>query len=164
MKARTTVIVLAAALAVSVGLNLFAATATITALSAPDRLEQRQAEPRRPTTRELIESLSPSARASVRDRLHAAAHRARPEFRASRQARRDAVAAAALQPMDEPRVAALLEQSRAAEARARQSLETDMLAILATLGPADRAIFARILNGKSRSRGREPDRSTAPAA
>jgi len=156
MRARTLAIILAVALTVSVGVNLFAATAAYAVLSRQDHGEHRQDSSygsRRPSSRELIGTLSPDARQPVRDALRAAAQRARPEFQSSRQARRLAVAAAAAEPMDSARVAALLEQSRAAEDRGRLMLETDAVAILQTLKPADRAVFAQVLNGRGRGGG-----------
>ncbi|WP_216351885.1 periplasmic heavy metal sensor [Brevundimonas sp. LM2] len=150
-------IVLGAALAVSMGANLFAATAAFTALRGPARVEQtREEAPRRPSARELIRDLSPAARAPVREALRAAAQRARPEFQASRDARRQAIAAAEADPFDPARVATLLDQARAAEARGRQALEAEAVAILGTLGPADRAVLAPILNGRGYAK---PDRS-----
>lgn len=158
MKARTLAIVLGAALAVSVGVNLFAATAAYSVLSRQDHGDHRQGDgdpQRRPSSREMIESLSPEARQPVRQALRAAAQRARPEFQASREARRQAIAAASAEPLDAARVAALLDQSRAAEVRGRGMLEADAIAILGTLGPADRAVLAQMLNSKSRGGGRD---------
>jgi len=158
MKARTLAIVLGVALAVSVGVNLFAATAAYSVLSRQDHQDQRpgDGEPqRRPSSREMIGSLSPEARQPVRQALRAAAQRARPEFQASREARRQAIAAASAEPLDSARVAALLDQSRAAEVRGREMLEADAIAILNTLGPADRAVLAQMLNGRSRGGGHD---------
>ncbi|MBU1347852.1 MAG: periplasmic heavy metal sensor [Alphaproteobacteria bacterium] len=157
MKTRTLVIVLGVALAVSVAINLFAATAAFTALNAQHRIERRVDGPdhsgRRPGPRELVAALRPEARGPVREALRAAGLRAHPDFKESRQARRDAVAAAAADPYDAARVGALLAQSRAAEERGRAKLEADALAILATLEPADRAAFAQILNSRSKGGG-----------
>jgi len=154
MKTRTVAIALGVALAVSVGVNLFAATAAFTVLSGPARIEPRHDLPSsRPSAREVIGTVSPEARGRVREALRAAARRAQPEFQAAREARRQAIEAAGADPLDASKVASLLEQSRAAETRGRRLLESDTLAILGTLGPADRAIFARILNGRSGGAG-----------
>lgn len=166
MRARTLAIVLGAALAVSVGVNLFAATAAYSVLSRQDQQTSRQGEPgsqRRPSSRELIGRLSPEARQPVRQALRAAAQRARPTFQASRDAKRQAIAAASAEPMDAVRVASLLDQSRALEVRGREMLEADAIAILTTLGPADRAVLAQMLNGRDRGGGRDR-RSPAPAS
>jgi uncharacterized membrane protein len=73
------------------------------------------------------------------------------------------VVAAAREPYDAAAVAALLAQSRAAEARGREKVETDALAILATLEPTDRAAFAQILNSRGRAGvQREGRRSPEP--
>ncbi|MES2861041.1 MAG: periplasmic heavy metal sensor [Pseudomonadota bacterium] len=158
MNSRTLTIVLGVALVASVAVNLFAATAAWTVMNGEHRIERR-ADDRsdgnhRPNPRQLIAALDADAREPVRDALRAAGLRARPDFQASREARRAAVAAAAAQPYDAVRVATLLEQSREAEERGREKLETDALAILATLEPADRAAFARILDSRGRAGGR----------
>ncbi|CAL1690755.1 hypothetical protein MMB232_00889 [Brevundimonas subvibrioides] len=161
MKTRTLAIVLGAALAVSVGVNLFAGTAAYSVMSRQEHGDRRQGDSelqRRPSSREMIGNLSPEAREPVRQALRAAAQRARPEFQASRDARRQAIAAASAEQLDSARVAALLDQSRAAEVRGREMLEADAIAILGTLGPADRAVMAQMLNGRSRGGGRDRDR------
>ena len=164
MKARTLTIVLGVALAVSVGVNLFAATAAYSVLSRQDQRDQRQEQQRHPSSRELIGRLSPEARQPVRQALRAAAQRARPEFQASREAKHQAIAAASAEPMDAARVAALLDQSRAAELRGRAMMEVDAIAILQTLKPADRAVLAQMLKGRGRDRGEaQPPRSNTPA-
>lgn len=165
MKTRTVAIVLGVALAVSVGVNLFAATAAYSVLSRQDHADQRQDQQRRPSSRELISDLSPEARQPVRQALRAAAQRARPEFQASRDAKRQAIAAASAEPMDAARVAALLDQSRAAEVRGREMLEADAIAILRTLKPADRAVLAQMLNARGRGggRGHPRDQASRPA-
>ncbi|WGM32119.1 periplasmic heavy metal sensor [Brevundimonas sp. NIBR11] len=161
MNARTLAIVLGGALAVSVAVNVFAATAAYTALNGQDRMERRMDEKgpdnRRPSTRELLQALSPEARVTVKQALRDAGMAARPDFQQSRELRRQAVAAAAAQPYDPARVEALLDQSRAAELRARRTLEADAIAILATLSPADRAAFARILDNRGKGGGGRGD-------
>ena len=162
MNTRTLAIVLGAALAVSVAVNLFAATAAYTALTGQDRIERRiegrEREDRRPPTRELVAALSPAARDRVHQALRAAGMAARPDFQQAREARRQAIASAAAEPYDAARVETLLDQSRAAEIRGRERLEKDALIILGTLSPADRQAFAQILNnrGKGGGGGREP--------
>jgi uncharacterized membrane protein len=170
MNTRTLAIVLGVALAASVAVNLFAATAAYTVLNSQDRIERRVGQAdhagRRPGPRELVAALNPEAQDRVREALRAAGLRAHSDFQESRETRRQAVAAAAAEPFDAARVDALLDQSRAAEARGREKLETDALAILATLEPADRAAFAQILNARSKGGGdRRSDRNgSAPAS
>jgi len=164
MKTWTLAMVLGAALAVSVGVNLFAATAAYSVLSRQDSGRPHREDgdgAGRPSSREMIDRLSPEARAPVRQALRAAAQRARPEFQASREARRQAIAAASAEPMDAARVTALLDQSRAAEVRGREMLEADAIAILQTLKPADRTVLAQMLNARGRDSGH--DRGHAPA-
>ncbi len=161
MSARLLAIILGIALAVSVGINLFAATAAVTALSGQKKieraLEDRRSGERRPSTRELLASLDPEVRREVRRGLREAGLAARPDFQAARQARAEAVEAARAEPFDRVRVEALLATSREAEARGRARLERDALAILETLEPGDRRIVAAILAGRNRG-GRDDDR------
>ncbi|KPF74877.1 hypothetical protein IP78_13940 [Brevundimonas sp. AAP58] len=171
MSSRLLAIVLGIALAVSVGINLFAATAAVTALSGQRQIEraldQRRTDQFRPSTRELLDSLDPEVRRTVRRGLRDAGLAARPDFQAARQARAEAVEAAQVEPFDRSRVEALLTQSREAEARGRARLEGDALALMETLEPEDRRIIAAILAGRARGgerRDREPrqERTTQP--
>jgi uncharacterized membrane protein len=163
MSSRLLAIVLGIALAVSVGINLFAATAAVTALSGQRKIERalqdRRTEQPRPSTRELLASLDPEVRRTVRRGLRDAGLAARPDFQAARQARAEAVEAAQSDPFDRARVEALLTQSREAEARGRARLEGDALALMETLEPEDRRIVAALLAGRGRAgerRDREP--------
>ncbi len=163
MNTRTLAIVLGVALAASVAVNLFAATAAYTVLTGQDRIEQRMdgkdREDQRPSPRELVQTLDPEARGRVRQALQEAGLAARPDFQQARELRRQAVAAAAAESYDPVRVGALLDQSRAAELRGRQRLEADALTILGTLSPADRVAFSRILHrGKGGGGGHGGDR------
>lgn len=157
MSARTLAIVLGVALAVSVAVNLFAATAAYTTLRGQDRIERRMEGPgheqRPPSTRELVAALDPETRTRVRQALRDAGMAARPDFEQAREARRQAVALAATEPYDAARVKTLLDQSRAAEIRGRERLEADALVILGSLQPADRRAFAQILNNRGKGGG-----------
>lgn len=154
MNTRTLAIVLGVALAASVAVNLFAATAAYTALTGQQRIESRMdgkdRDDRHASTRELVAALSPDVRVRVRQSLRDAGLAARPDFQQAREARRQAIAAAAAEPYDAALVERLLDQSRDAEIRGRRRLEADTLTIMSTLDPADRAAFAQIL---SRGRG-----------
>jgi uncharacterized membrane protein len=77
---------------------------------------------------------------------------AKPDFEAARNARREAIDVAGRPTLDEARVRALLEQSRAAEMRGRARLENDAVAILATLNPEDRKALTPILRRKGDGR------------
>ena len=155
MNTRTLSIVLGVALAASVAVNVFAATAAYTALTGQAAIEQRMDgkdhDTRRASPRELVATLSPDVRIRVRQSLRDAGLAARPDFQQAREARRQAIAAAAAEPYDAALVGRLLDQSRAAEIRGRQRLEAATLTILGALNPADRAAFSEILN---RGRGR----------
>lgn len=152
MSTRAIIIVLGVALAVSVAVNLFAATAAYTVLTGRGPVEQaREGQPaqrQRLTPRQILADLDPVTRRSVRQALREAAVRARPDFQQARQARRDAVLAATAEPWDPARVSALLEVSRLAEARGHQKVEADALTLLGTLEPADRAVVARMLDSR----------------
>lgn len=158
---RTLNIILGAALAVSVAINLFAATAAYTAVTGQNRIERRlddrRGDDRHGSTRELVAALSPDVRDRVRRALRAAGTAARPDFQQAREFRAQAMTAAAVEPLDVARVDSLLDQSRDAEIRGRERLEAEALTILATLGPADRAVFSHILN-RGKGGGRD-DRS-----
>lgn len=167
MNSRTLVIILGVALAASVAVNLFAATAAWTALNGQERIEQRMEDrgrdDRRATTHEMVETLSPEARDRVRQALRQAGLAARPDFQEARELRRQAVAAAAAEPYDAARVGELLVQSRAAERRGRERLEGSALVILGSLSPADRVAFSQILNNRKRGGG-GGDHGTRPDA
>ena len=167
MTARTLAISLGVALAVSVAVNLFAATAAYTALAGQDRIERRVddrgRDDRHGSSREMISALSPQVQTRVRQALHETGMAARPDFQEAREARRQAVAAAGAEPFDAARVDALLDRSRAAELRGRERLEADTLAILASLEPADRAVFAQMLNrGRGGGGGRDERKRETP--
>lgn len=167
MNSRLLAIILGIALAISVGINLFAATAAVTALSGQKKiervLEDRQSDGRRPSTRELLASLDPEVRREVRQGLREAGLAARPDFQAARQARAEAVEAARVEPFDRARVEALLTASREAEARGRARLEGDALALMETLEPEDRRVVAALLAGRGRSGGERRDREPREA-
>ena len=162
MNTRTLAIVLGVALAASVAVNVFAATAAYTALRGQDRIGQRMEGPEReqrpPSTRELLERLNPETRTRVRQAMRDAGMAARPDFQQARELRRRAVALAAAEPYDANGVKALLDQSRAAEIRGRERLEADALVILSTLPASDRASLAQILNNRGRGGGGRGER------
>lgn len=146
------------ALAASVALNLFAATAVTTALVTRAQVERRVDADRR-TPREnspfaIVRQLDPQVRDRVRDSLRASALAARPDFEEARARRREAVQLAASPAYDPARVTALLEQSRAAELRGRARLETDAATLLGTLEPADRTALSQILTRRGRGAAR----------
>ena len=168
MNTRTLAIILGVALAASVAVNLFAATAAYTALTGQERIESRMdgkdRDDRRASPRELVAALSPDVRVRVRQSLRDAGLAARADFQQAREARRQAIAAAAAEPYDAALVERLLDQSRDAEIRGRRRLEADTLAILGTLDPADRVAFAEIL-GRGRGGGaRHDDKAAASRA
>lgn len=171
MSSRTLVIVLAVGLAVSVAANLFAAAAAFVTMTGQARIEQRLERPERtehrPTTRELVAALPEPSRARVRQALREAGLAARADFQEARVARREAVALASAPAYDAVAVQALLARSRAAEARGRETLETEATVILGTLSVEERRAFAAVLErrgrgGGQRDRDRPGPRETSP--
>lgn len=159
MTARTLKIVLAA----SVALNLFALGVGATLLVNRERAEAVAAEGRRTAGGNgrgeplgvLIERLDDSRQDEVRAALRAAAHAAKPDFEAARQARREAITAAAADTYDATAVAALLETSRAAEMRGRERLEANAVEVLGELSAEDRRTLSQILSRKGGGGHRE---------
>lgn len=150
------------AVIISVALNLFAVTAATTVWVTRDQVDSRVAEQRRPGRRvpmmAIAESFDPAVRDRVRQTMRDSALAARPDFEAAREARRDAVEMAGAENFDPSAVTALLEQSRAAELRGRERLERDMVTLLATLEPEDRAALAPALTRSGGPRGGRGDR------
>ncbi|MGZ9099744.1 MAG: periplasmic heavy metal sensor [Brevundimonas sp.] len=163
MNART----LKIALAASVALNLFAAVAGVSlwvGLSREqDRIEAQHRSPRTRSTLMLIDQLDPAVRDRVRTTLRASAMAAKPDFEEARLKRREAVAMVRAGAFDATRTRSLLEESRDAELRGRAQLETDAVALLATLEPDDRQALSEILTRRGRAAGREGGRDPRPA-
>jgi uncharacterized membrane protein len=89
---------------------------------------------------------------------------ARPDFDEARAARREAIALTEAESFDPVAVAALLERSRASEARGRSRLETGAVETLRQLSPADRMALAPILSRhKPRRDARKPDKAEKAA-
>lgn len=155
------------ALAVSVALNVFGLAGGVAAWVVREKTEAHASQgpagsSGQPAFREIMARLDPSVRDHVRTSLRASAQAARPDFQASREARQKAVALAASPDGAAAEIIALLDQSRALELRGRERLERDSVALLATLGPADRQALSVLLNrrgsGPSGRNGR-PDGS-----
>lgn len=150
MTART----LKIALAASVALNLFAAAAGATLLvgraNVERRIEAQHRAPRDSSLMTVVEGLDPEVRDRVRDTLRASALAAKPDWEETRLKRREAILMTRSADFEPARVAALLEQSRAAELRGRARLEADAVALLATLEPDDRAALSEILTRRGR--------------
>ena len=144
------------ALALSVALNVFSLAGGVAAWVTREKVEQRTgapSQPGRPGFRQIMDGLDPAVRDRVRTTFRTAAQAARPDFQASREARQAAIALAASPNGDPAKVAALLDQSRAAEIRGRERMERDVVPLFATLSPADRLSLSVLLNKRSRSDG-----------
>lgn len=157
------------ALAASVALNLFAVAGVVTAVVTRARIDERVEAQRRPGPggpfRDIIAGMDPEVRVRVRRTLRASALAARPDFEEARASRRQAITLAQGATLDRAAVDALLERSRAAELRGRQRLETDSVALLATLEPDDRKALVAILNRHGRGgRDRLPRGDRLPPA
>ena len=147
------------ALGASVALNLFALTAAgtlfVTRAQVEERVEAQHRPARAGSPMHLIQQLDPGVRQRVRETLRASALAARPDFEEARLKRRQAVEMGRSASFDPARAEALLEASRTAELRGRARLETDAVALLATLDPADRRALSEILTRKGRGGGRD---------
>jgi len=146
----------------SVALNLFAVAAATTLWVTRDQVDSKVAEQRRPGRRTPMLAmavwLDPAWRDRVGKTMRDSALAARPDFEAAREARRSAVEMAGAETFDPAAVTALLDQSRAAELRGRERLERDMVALLGTLEPEDRAALAPALTRSGGPRGGRGDR------
>ncbi len=146
------------ALAVSVALNLFAVAgggaALVTRARVERHVEAQRAPGRERAFRDIVAALDPEVQQRVRTTLRASAMAARPDFEEARAARREAIARTEAATFEPAAVDALLERSRAAEQRGRARLEHDAVALLATLGPADRQALGVILKRHGRREGR----------
>lgn len=157
------------ALAVSVALNVFAAAAVGAVWVARDKIEHKVAEAHKSGRREpvwdVIERMDPAVRDEVKAQLRAAAMQARPDFEEARAARREAIALTGGETFDPVAVAALLERSRASEARGRSRLETGAVEVLSQLSPTDRKALAPILSRhKAKRDARKPEKAGKPVA
>jgi uncharacterized membrane protein len=154
------------ALAVSVALNLFAVaggvTLWVTKTKAEDKIEAAQAPGREASFREIVAGMDPEVRQHVRSTLRASAMSSRPDFEASRAARRQAVELMRGPTPDAAAANALLDQSRAAEMRGRARLEHDATALLATLEPKDRQALAVILSRRGKGAAPVDQRRIGP--
>ena len=157
------------ALAVSVALNVFAVAAGAAVWVTRDKIEDRVAEAHKPGRSapvwDVIERMDPAVRDKVKAQLRAAAMQARPDFDEARAARREAIALTEAESFDPVAVAALLERSRASEARGRSRLETGAVETLRQLSPADRKALAPILSRhKAKRDARKPVKAEKPVA
>ena len=134
------------ALAASVALNLFAVAAGATLLvgraNVERRIEAQHRAPRDNSLMAVVSGLDPEVRDRVRATLRASALAAKPDFEETRLKRREAISMSRSTSFDPVRVAALLEQSRAAELRGRapKEYETDDGG---TLSRPDRGLWGR---------------------
>lgn len=134
------------ALALSVAVNVLVICALVAAAFViGTRWPQERHEGRRHGAMAIVQTLEPDQQAQVRERLRAAALEARPDFRAAREARREAIALAQAEPMDAAAVSAALARSREAEHRARARLEAGLVEALAGLDAQGRRQLAPVL-------------------
>ncbi len=151
MNART----LRTALAISVGLNLFAVAAGAVAYVGGVRADrevraERQGGGRHHAFWNALQSRAPEVRDQVHEALKASALEARVDFRQARSIREQAIEGAAAPSMDASEIKALLARSRAAEFRGRERLESNSVDILNGLEAADRQALSVLLARDSR--------------
>lgn len=133
-------------LALSVAVNVLVICALVAAAFVIGaRWPQERHEGRRHGAMAIVGTLDAEQEQQVRERLRAAALEARPDFRAAREARREAIALAQAERMDAAAVTAALARSREAELRGRTRLEAGMVEAMAELDVEDRRQLAQVL-------------------
>lgn len=142
------------ALALSVAVNLLVLCAAIAAAWVlASRWPAERPGERRESAMAIVAGLDDAREAEVRERLRASALTARPDFRAARQARREAIDLAGAETFDRAAVEAALARSRTAELNGRATLEAGLVETLAGLEAEDRRRLAPVL--ARRGHGRE---------
>lgn len=143
------------ALAASVALNLFAVAGGGAAWWMWSRVEAKVADQQRPprtqTMKEIVGAMEPQVSERVLRSLRASAMAARPDFEASRTARREAIEAASAPTLDAAAVIVLLDRARESEMRGRERLEHEAVALFETLDVKDRQALAVIFKRHGRS-------------
>lgn len=122
----------------SVALNLLVAGAVVGAVGAGVRIERSAEAAQLPAPRMFIAALPQPTRAKMRAALAQTWDQTRDLRQQAMQARRDAYAAAAMEPYDAVRVRAAFARVRAADAATLAAFHDNVVAVFATLTPAER--------------------------
>lgn len=144
-------------LAASVAFNIFA-VASGAALWVSNQKVKREigelskAGQRKPLS-DLVGTIGEPEASRIMETLRSKAMEAKPDFEQARAARREAIRLAEGESFRPVEVAALLEQSRAAELRGRGRLEATAVDVLASLSTEDRRKLAPILSRRVQKGG-----------
>jgi uncharacterized membrane protein len=139
-------------LAASVALNIFAGAAGAALWISNQRVSNHVSEASKAGQRKplnlLVADLGEPQSGRVMAVLRAKAIEAQPDFEQARSARREAIRLTESEQFRPVEVAALLEQSRAAEMRGRGRLEASAVDVLASLSAQERRKLAPMLSRK----------------
>lgn len=144
------------ALAVSVTLNVVLIAAVAGGLYFAQRTFKERIDRAGGSLFEIAKTLPQAEQDALRGSMRAAAERARPEFRVSRDHRRKAAQLAAAPAYDRTAVLDELSRANAAEMRGRATLDNQLTSAMAGLSPESRKKLAPVL--EHRSRGMRPRR------
>jgi uncharacterized membrane protein len=158
-------------LGVSLALNLFLVGALVAGLVVGQRELKARGFMRHPPLFVAARSLPEADQQRLREQMRSAADAARPDFRAAREARREAVALASAQQYDASAVRTALSRSHASEVAGRAKLDARLTDLMATMTPEARKALApslgRGLRGprmKHEGRGRRGEGPPPPPA
>ena len=137
----------------SIVLNIFLVCAGVTAAVMGVRVFHERMQAREPMVMRATRALPEEDRALLRQMMRERAVAAAPNLRAAREARREAARLIALQDYNPTAVAAALKQARESEAKAREEIDSAVVAFLPNLDPQRRATLAEALVGGGRFGG-----------
>lgn len=154
-------------LAASVAFNIFAVAAGgalwVSNLKVAREVAELSKTGHRKPISDMVGSLGEPQSSRIMETLRSKAIEARPDFEQARSARREAIRLSEGETFRPVEVAALLEQSRAAEMRGRGRLEASAVDVLASLSTADRRKLAPMLSRRVQKGGSpKPETAEAP--
>lgn len=151
---------------VSLALNLFLIGALVAGLIVGQRELKARGFMRHPPLFVAARALPDAEQQRLREQMRAAVDTARPDFRAARDARREAVELAAAEPYDAAAVRAALARSNAAEVAGRAKLDARLTELMEGMTPEARKALApslgRGLRGPRGGRGGRGARGEGP--
>lgn len=129
-------------LGVSLALNLFLVGALAAGLIVGQRELKARGFMRHPPLFVAARSLPEAEQQRLREQMRAAAQAAGPDFRAAREARRQAVALASADAYDPAAVRAALARSNALEVAGRSKIDARLTELMGTMTPQARKALA----------------------
>jgi len=129
-------------LAASLALNLFLIGAVVAGLVVGQRELRARGFMRHPPLFVAARTLPEADQQRLRDQMRSAADAARPDFRAAREARRQAVALASADNYDAEAVRAALARSNTLEVAGRSKLDARLTELMAGMAPEARKALA----------------------